>query len=227
MLRFTFLAFALLLVRFLPDTACAQERIRAGLHAGAVIETHEHRTLISGSTEESITTGMAGIQLLFPVDENWSLIIAPQYSQRNYASLKTGKAGASTYVYATGQTDRLGVPVMISCSPLRHHLIRPYLGAGIEFGMNLSGLRINITDVQYRMDPGTESIREHQLALTQLFGAALLEAGLDIQTLSPLSVLLALRYTQEFGPLLEDPLYTHGKPNNWNIRLGLLYELPL
>lgn len=227
MLRFTFLTFALLLVCFLPDTACTQERIRVGLHAGAVIETHEHRTLISGTEEESITTGMAGIQLFFPLDETWSLSIAPQYSQRNYSSLKTGKAGASTYVYATGQTDRLGVPVMLSCSPLRHHLIRPFVAAGIEFGMNLSGLRVNITDVQYRMDPGTESIREHQLALTQLFGAALLEAGLDIQTLSPLSVLLALRYTQEFGPLLEDPLYTHGKPYNWNIRLGLFYELPL
>jgi hypothetical protein len=227
MLRFTFLPLALLLLRFFPDLAYAQESVRAGLHAGAVIETHERKTLITGASEESITTGMAGVQLLFPLGEVLSLHIAPQYSQRNYASLQTGKSGASTYVYAIGQTDRLGVPVLITWSPLRHHLIRPYLGAGVEFGMNLSGLRVNISDFQYRMDPALETIREHQLAVTQLFGAGLLEAGFDIHTLSPLSVLLALRYTEEFGPLLDDPLYTHGKPHNWTIRLGLFYELPL
>jgi hypothetical protein len=227
MLRFTFLSFALLLSHAMPDMAFAQQMVRAGLHAGAVVETHQRRTLITGSTEESTTTGMAGVQLLFPLGEYWSVHIAPQYSQRNYPSLQTGKSGASTYVYAIGQTDRLGVPVLLACSPLRHHLIRPYLGAGIEFGMNLSGLRVNVTDFQYRMDPASETIREHQLAVTQLFGAALLEAGFDIHTLSPLSVLLAVRYTQEFGPLLDDPLYAHGTPHNWTIRLGLFYELPL
>jgi len=225
MLRTTFIALTFVLTG-LTLPAAAQEAVRIGVQAGAVVESYERRTLLGPAQDESMTTGMAGITMVFPLGSSWFVHCAPQYSQRNYASLEKGKVGASTYVYASGQIDRLGVPILLACTPLAHHFVRPYIAAGVEFGMNLSGLHVKLSDFQYKMEPAEETVREHVLPLTQLFGAGLLEAGFDIYAGESLSVIFAGRYTQEFGPLVDGPLYSHGTPNNWTIRLGLLYELP-
>ncbi len=210
----------------LPAVVAGQHAVRLGGQAGAIIESSVRGTVTKPSEVESITTGMAGIDLVFSLDASWFLKCAPQLSQRNYPLVEFGRKSNTTYRFVTQQVDRLGVPVMLGCTPLSGDIVRPYVAAGFEFGMNLSGLQVTVLEVRHAMEPDQETIQHHATSITQLFGALLLEAGFDIRAGSSFSVIFSGRFTRELSPLVDYPLISWEAPRNWTIRLGLLYELP-
>ena len=216
----------IILLLLLPAAAGAQHAVRVGVQAGAVVESSERVTITSSAETVATTTGMAGLEMIFPLSASWFMICAPQYSQRNYSWLELGRKGNSSYGFSYKQMDRLGVPLLIGCTPFQGDLVRPYLAAGMEFGMNLSGTHVTVIEVQHGMEQELDRMQNHALSITQLFGAALLEVGFDVQAGASLSVVLAGRFSQELSPLIDDPLFTYGTPSNWTVRFGLLYELP-
>jgi hypothetical protein len=201
-----------------------QQTPRIGVQSGASIESAVFRTVVGGEETRDLTTGMTGLCIHLPLSTALFLDLSPYYAQRNHAFTVLGKHQHSTVLYQAAIIDRLGLPILIGYTPFHGQLVSPYLAAGLEFGMNVSAAPVRITEFLYSMETAQESIREHSLSVTQLFSAAVVEAGFHVRSGTPLSALLAARYSHEFAPLIEARLYRHSVQESWIIRFGLMYE---
>jgi opacity protein-like surface antigen len=177
----------------------------------------------SGFAVDANYNGFIGLILDFPLRSGLLLEFAPHYGQRNVPIATMQRRGGVKFTIQQGPVDYIGIPMLAKYLPFGRGLIQPYIGAGVEFGLNLTSLFVSIEEYRYSGEGLTNSTMAFRRNLNQLYGAGLLEGGFDIRAAEDWSVLLGVRYTRELTPLLEDPMLTWETPRNWRIRLSVLY----
>ena len=219
-------AFALLLLACVASAA-AQTPYRLGLQMGVTSERSSFDWI--GAPERTLETedrqnGFFGMIVDFPLTDTWRMEFSPHYGQRNYQFAPREQSGRQHSITQQA-VDYLALPVILRWLPFSRGILRPFAAAGIEFGPNLNHTRVLLTQYRYSDEPPFTVKLERSVSLNQLYGASLLEIGLDIQASSIWSVLLGARYTREWTPLIEDPAFTWDTPHNWKVRFALLYTI--
>jgi hypothetical protein len=211
-------------------TAIAQVPFRIGLQTGVANEQSSYRWI--GAPD--LTTdcgddqnGFLGMEFAFPLHEQWEFVFSPHYGQRNYPQADWSRASGVNYAFEQDGVDYLALPMTAKYFVLSAGLLRPFVAAGIETGMNLSHLSLFVTESSLSDEPPFKIEKRKRLYLNQLFGSGLLETGLDIQASESWSVLLAARFSWEWTPLLDDPSFTWEAPTNWKIRFAILYTIDI
>ncbi|MDT8324918.1 MAG: outer membrane beta-barrel protein [Bacteroidota bacterium] len=220
----------LLLLLFADATTTAQMPYRLGIQLGLMAETDEYRWIGAqdGATStERHQNGFFGIVMDYTLSDHWQLEFAPRYGQRGQLKSEWDMVAGVGYSFTQEAVDYVAVPIQLRYMPFTSGYVRPYVGGGIEFGLNLSNLGLQLTESRFSDEPPFDRTSQRSLYLHQLFGAALLEAGLDIRASSAFSVLLGVRYTRELTPLLDDSRFTWEAPRSWQVRLALLYTVDI
>jgi outer membrane protein W len=117
----------------------------------------------------------------------------------------------------------LGIPMLFKYRTSESGLLRPYIGAGVEFGMHLTATMLTIEEHRISDEPVRKSTIRHTRNLHQLYGAMLAETGLDIRATERIAVLLGVRYSRDMTPVLDDELLRWETPADWRIRFAVLY----
>ena len=178
----------------------------------------------SGFEVDANYNGFIGLIFDFRLRDGLLLEFAPQYGQRNVPIATMQRRGGVNFTILQGPVDYLGIPILVKYLPLGRGFLQPFVGVGAEFGLHLTSLSVTIEEYRYsgeNLAAGTMKFRRN---LNQLYGAGLLEAGLDIRAAEDWSVLLGVRYSQGFTPLLDDPMLTWETPHDWRMRLSVLYS---
>jgi outer membrane protein W len=222
--------FILIILVFAAVTASAQMPYRIGLQLGLVAERDAYGWI--GAQDDATDTehhqnGLFGIVIDYTLSERWQLEFAPRYGQRGQLKSEWDMLSGVGYAFTQEAVDYVAVPILLRYQPFISGYLRPYVGGGIEFGLNLSNLGLKLTESRFSEEPPYDRTVDRFLYLHQLFGAALLEAGMDIQASSAWSVLLGVRYTQEWTPLLDDTRFTWEAPQSWQVRLALLHTIDI
>lgn len=205
----------------------AQTPYRIGVQTGVTFERSSFdwvgapgRTL---ETEDR-QNGFIGMIVDFPLTDTWRMEFSPHYGQRNYQFAPQEQSGGQ-YSIMQQEVDYLALPVILRWLPFPRGILRPFVAAGIEFGPNLNHTGVLLKQYRYSDEPPFTAKLERSVPLNQLYGASLVEIGLDIQASAAWSVLLGARYTREWTPLVEDPAFTWDTPHNWKVRFALLYTI--
>ena len=167
--------------------------------------------------------GFIGFIFDFRLRTGLRLEFAPHYGQRNVPIATMQRRGGVNFTIQQGPVDYIGIPVLAKYLPFGSGLLQPYIGVGAEFGLNLTSLFVTIEEYRYSGENLADRTTTFRRNLNQLYGAGLVETGIDIRASEDWSVLLGVRYTREMTPLLEDPLLTWETPHNWRVRLAVLY----
>ncbi|MFA6234545.1 MAG: hypothetical protein WC824_10240 [Bacteroidota bacterium] len=210
------------------EGAKQSDSFRAGLQVGMAGEHSSYTWLGSGGTASTLNVeaqqnGLLGLVLDFRLTKSFLLELGPHYGQRNIPIASLQHLGGVNFTLLQDPVDYLGIPIIVKYLPFGDGLILPYIGAGAEFGMNLSSLHVTIEEYRLKEEPPQSSTISHTRNLNQLYGAVVAEAGLDIRASDEWSVLLGIRYSQELTPMLDDPLLIWDTPHNWKIRFAVLY----
>ncbi|MFZ1729146.1 MAG: hypothetical protein WBQ23_16870 [Bacteroidota bacterium] len=227
------ISFSIMLLLLLPvyctDLSAQQNRtFRGGLQVGMAAEHSSYTWMGSGSAPSTLDVaarqnGLLGLVLEFPLSKELLLEFGPHYGQRNIPIASLQRLGGVNFTLLQDPVDYLGIPIVAKYLPFGGGLILPYIGAGAEFGMNLSSLHVTIEEYRFSEEPPNSSTISRRRNLNQLYGSILGEAGLDIRASDDWSVLLGVRYSQELNPLIDDPLLKWDTPHNWKIRFAVLY----
>lgn len=218
--------YAILLLMF-TASAAAQTPYRIGLQTGVTAERSSFEWI--GSAGRTLQTedrqnGFIGMIVDFPLTDTWRMEFSPHYGQRNYQFAPQEQSGGQ-YSISQEAVDYLALPVILRWLPLPQGILRPFAAAGIEFGPNFNHTSVQLAQYRYSDEPPFTTKVKRTVSLNQLYGAGLVEIGLDIQASNAWSVLLGARYTQEWTPLIEDPAFTWETPHNWKVRFALLYTI--
>ncbi len=218
----------LLLLIIASLTATAQVPYRIGAQLGVVAERNAYRWI--GNTDEGVTTeydqnGFFGVVVDYTLSDHWQLEFSPRYGQRGQLKSEWDMVSGIGYAFTQEAVDYISVPIHLRYMLVPSGFVRPYIGGGVEFGMNLTHLGLQLTEYRFSEEPPFDTVAERELYLHQLFGGGILEAGLDIQASVAWSVLLGVRFTQEWTPLLDDERFTWEAPQSWQVRLALLYTV--
>ncbi|MBN1446565.1 MAG: hypothetical protein JXA28_01440 [Bacteroidetes bacterium] len=208
--------------------AAAQMPYRIGLQAGVTAERSSFRWIgVPGEAlaSEDRQKGFFGFLVEFPLAAAWRMEFSPHFGQRNFLPSSLGEGTGSKHAFSRKEVDFLALPLIVRYLFSTHSLVRPFLAAGLDFGLNLNHPGVKLTQVRYLEEPPLSMSTERIVYLNQLYGASLLEAGVDIQAADAWSVLLGVRYTHEWTPLLDDPSLTWETPHNWKVRFALLYTI--
>ena len=220
----------LIIILFAAATASAQMPYRIGLQLGLVAERDAY-SWVGAQDGASITehhqNGLLGIVIDYTLSEQWQLEFAPRYGQRGQLKSEWDMVSGVGHAFTQEAVDYVAVPILLRFQPFSAGYLRPYLGGGIEFGLNLSNLGLQLTESRFSEEPPFDRTVERFLYMHQLFGAALVEAGIDIRASADWSVLLGVRYTQEWTPLLDDARFTWDAPQSWQVRLALLHTIDI
>lgn len=220
----------LLLLFFTAATATAQMPYRIGLQLGLVAERDEYSWVgAEGGVPvvEHHQNGLFGLVIDYTLSEQWQLEFAPRYGQRGQLKSEWDMVSGVGYAFTQDAVDYVAVPILLRYLPFASGYVRPYVGGGVEFGLNLTHLGLKLTESRISEEPPFDRTVDRFLYLHQLFGAALVEAGVDIQASLSWSVLLGVRYTQEWTPLLDDSRFTREAPQSWQVRLALLHTIDI
>lgn len=219
-----------LLVTATPAIVRAQVALsfRGGVQVGLSAERSSYSWTDGAGTTSTLDVdarqnGFIGAMLEFPLSPVLLLEISPQYGQRNVPIATLQRRSGVQFSILQDPVDYLAVPVLLKYLFLRDGLILPYAGAGMAFGMNLSALSVTIEEMRFLDEPPRSSTVATRRNLNQLFGAAVVEAGLDIRASERWSVLLGVSYMHELTPLVDDPLLTWETPHSWKTRFVVLY----
>lgn len=207
----------------------AQSGTMVGAYVGTVVESVNYSWVaVSTSAEhlEKYTTGTAGLAVRIPVFEAWSLHINPYYAQRNYPLQAMGANGSQKYRLEVGEVERIGVPMALAWHIGQTQVLRPWIAAGVEFGVNVGSTMVRIVEQKTMPEPLYNAVRYHTLPLNQLYGAGVVQAGVDIAAGERWLVTLGGAYAVEFSAPVDDALFTWQAPRYWNVRLGVLHEIP-
>ena len=228
------LILSLLLAVLLSATAvvdlAAQNRMpfRAGVQVGLSAERSRYSwpdgaDATATADVDARQNGFIGAVFEFPLSTALSLEFGPRYGQRNVPIVTMQRRGCVQFSIRQDPVEYLSVPVLARLLFVRDGLVRPYAGAGMAFGMNLSSLSVTIEELRFSEEPPSSSIRTTRRNINQLFGAVLAEAGLDFRTSERWSVLLGVGYSKEWTPLIDDPMLSWEAPHSWNVRFVLLH----
>jgi outer membrane protein W len=201
---------------------------RVGVHVGMAterssftwMEASDARTTLDVEAQQN---GLLGLTFEFSLSSHMLIEFGPHYGQRNVPIATLQRLGGVNFTLIQDPVDYLGIPAILKYLPFDDGLVLPYAGAGLEFGMNLSSLRVTIEEHRYSDEPPFRTTIVRTRNLNQLYNAVLAEAGLDIRASADWSVLLGVRFTQELSPLLEDELLSWRTPHNWKLRFAVLY----
>jgi hypothetical protein len=201
---------------------------RAGIQVGMAAEHSSFTWMGSGGDPASLDVdarqnGLFGLVMDFPLSRSFLLEFSPHYGQRNIPFASLQRLGGMNFTLLQDPVDYLGIPVIAKYLPFEDGLILPYLGAGAEFGMNLSSLHVTIEEYRISEESPKSRTITHTRNLNQLYGVVLAEAGIDIRAAADWSVLLGVRYSQELTPLIDDALLIWETPHNWKLRFSVLY----
>lgn len=208
----------------------AQMPYRLGLQTGVTAERSSFRWI--GAPGRSLATedrqhGFFGMIVDFPLTDTWRMEFSPHFGQRNYYIGSLDQSSGRQYALDIGEVDYLALPIILRWIPLPGGIVRPYAAAGVEFGPNLNGTSVTLSQFRYSEEPPFSSRTDRIVSINQLYGAALAEAGLDIQASAVWSVLLGIRYTHEWTSILDDPAYTWEAPHSWKVRFAILYTIDI
>lgn len=184
------------------------------------MEASDARTTLDVEAQQN---GLLGLTFEFSLSPHLLIEFGPHYGQRNVPIATLQRLGGVNFTLIQDPVDYLGIPAILKYLPFDDGLVLPYAGAGLEFGMNLSSLRVTIEEHHYSDEPPFRTTIVRTRNLNQLYNAVLAEAGLDIRASADWSVLLGVRFTQELSPLLEDELLSWQTPHNWKLRFAVLY----
>ncbi len=211
----------------LAMSAAAQTPYRIGLQTGVTSERSSFEWI--GSPGRTLETedrqnGHFGMIVDFPLTDTWRMEFSPHYGQRNYQFAPQEQSGAQ-YSIIQNEVDYLALPVILRWLPFPGGILRPFAAAGVEFGPNLNHTSVVLAQYRYSDEPPFTRKIERTVSVNQLYGATLIEIGLDIQASAAWSVLLGARYTREWTPLIDDPALTWEAPHSWKVRFALLYTI--
>ena len=210
------------------SSAQALSHFRGGLQVGLAAERSRYSwpggdAAASSMDVDARQNGFLGLTLDFPLAKQFLLEFAPQFGQRNVPIATLQRRSGVNFTILQDPVDYVGIPVIAKFLLFEKALILPYVGAGVEFGMNLSSLFVTVEEYRFSDEPPFTSTVDFRRNLNQLFGSVLAEVGLDIRAAADWSVLLGVRYSQELTPLVDDPLLTWETPHSWRVRFAVLY----
>lgn len=206
--------------RELPFRFGVQVGVASGEHSFTWLSSGEQR---SSMDEKSRQNGYAGFILEYRLTDNVLLEFSPHHGQRNGPVTAMQRLGGVNYALSVDPVGYLGIPILGKYRLADSGLLRPYIGAGVEFGMHLTGLALMIEEHRISDEPIRKSTIRYTRNLHQLYGAMLAEAGLDIRASERIAVLLGARFTRDMTPLLDDELLRWETPAVWRIRFAVLY----